>query len=252
MKSTLSIPAIVALVLLFSTSGHADFVGFSIGASYWKPSLSGNFSSTGESDIDLSDELDIDDPSESSLVIILEHPIPILPNIRYQGIELDSSGRNTLTSSITFDGETYGASETVSSTFDLSHDDIVLYYEVLDNWINLDIGLDLKRFDGEVSMVGSTNTTTSSIKIDETVPLLYLSARFDLPFSGFYIGADISSFSIDDSSAQDATIKLGYESDSGLGIEGGLKTFSLELDDVDDLDSDIEYDGAFVNGYFHF
>ncbi len=154
--------------------------------------------------------------------------------------------------SITFEGQTYNATETVRTTFDLSHDDIVLYYEILDNWINLDIGLDLKKFDGEVSIVGSTNTNTSSIKIDETLPLLYLSARFDLPFSGFYVGADISSFSIDDSSADDITLKLGYESGSGLGIEGGIKTFSIDLDDADDLDTEIEYDGAFINGYFHF
>ena len=101
-------------------------------------------------------------------------------------------------------------------------------------------------------MVGSTNTNTSSIEIDETLPLLYLSAKFDLPFSGFYVGADISSFSIDESSADELTVKLGYESGSGLGIEGGVKTFSLDLDDADDLDTDIEYDGAYVNGYFHF
>jgi len=252
MKSSLNILAIAALALQFSIPAHADFVGFSIGAAYWAPSLSGDFNSDGESDIDLSDDLDIDDPSQSSLVLSLEHPIPILPNIRYQNIDLDSDGRSALSGDITFEGETYTAGETVRSTFDLSHDDIVLYYEVLDNWVNLDVGLDLKRFDGKVSMVGSTNTATSSIDIDETLPLLYLSARFDLPFSGFYVGADISSFSIDDSSADDLTLKLGYESDSGLGIEGGVKTFSLELDDADDLDTDIEYDGAYVNGYFHF
>jgi len=252
MKPSLNILAIAALALQFSIPAHADFVGFSIGAAYWAPSLSGDFNSDGESDIDLSDDLDIDDPSQSSLVLSLEHPVPFLPNIRYQSIDLDSDGRNTLTSSIRFDGETYGANETVRSTFDLSHDDIVLYYEVMDNWVNLDIGLDLKKFDGEVSMVGSTNTNTSSIEIDETLPLLYLSAKFDLPFSGFYVGADISSFSIDDSSADELTVKLGYESGSGLGIEGGVKTFSLDLDDADDLDTDIEYDGAYVNGYFHF
>lgn len=252
MKLNRKIPVVSVLILLFSTTGHADFVGFSIGATYWAPELSGDFNSTGDANIDLSDDLDIDDPSLSSVIFSLEHPVPILPNIRYQNIDLNSDGRNTLASSITFDGETYGMGETVRTTFDLTHDDIVLYYEVLDNWINLDIGLDLKRFDGEVSLVGSTNTTTSSIDIDETVPLFYLAARFDLPFSGFYIGADISSFSIDDSSAEDATIKLGYESDSGLGIEGGLKTFTLELDDADDLDTNIEYDGAYINGYFHF
>jgi hypothetical protein len=62
--------------------------------------------------------------------------------------------------------------------------------------------------------------------------LLYLSARFDLPFSGFYVGADISTLSVDDSSVDDTTLKLGYESKIGFGIEGGIKTFSVELDDA--------------------
>lgn len=243
---------VVALALLFSVPVQADFVGFRIGASYWEPELTGNIGSNGDPDIDLSDDLGLDDPSESSLVLVLEHPVPLLPNLRYQGIELDSSGSETLAGDITFDGKNYVAGETVRSTLDLSHDDLVLYYEVLDNWVNLDIGLDIKSFDGKVSIVGSSNTTTSSIDIDETIPLLYLSARFDLPFSGFYVGADISTFSVDDSSVDDTTLKLGYESKIGFGIEGGIKTFSVELDDADGLDTDLEYDGAFVNGFFSF
>ena len=243
---------VVALALLFSVPVQADFVGFRIGASYWEPELTGNIGSNGDPDIDLSDDLGLDDPSESSLVLVLEHPVPLLPNLRYQGIELDSSGSETLAGDITFDGETYAGGETVRSKLDLSHDDLVLYYEVLDNWVNLDIGLDIKSFDGKVSIVGSSNTTTSSIDIDETIPLLYLSARFDLPFSGFYVGADISTFSVDDSSVDDTTLKLGYESKIGFGIEGGIKTFSVELDDADGLDTDLEYDGAFVNGFFSF
>ena len=252
MAPNFKILPVLALALLFSVPAQADFVGFRIGASYWEPELSGDISSTGDPDIDLSDDLDLDDPSESSLVLVLEHPVPFLPNLRYQGIELDSSGSESLTGGITFNGENYVAGETVRSTLDLSHDDLVLYYEVLDNWVNLDIGLDIKSFDGKVSIVGSTNTTTSSIDIDETIPLLYLSARFDLPFSGFYVGADISTLSVDDSSVDDTTLKLGYESKIGFGIEGGIKTFSVELDDADDLDTDLEYDGAFVNGFFNF
>ncbi len=252
MKSLRNCLAIAASFFFLSTPGQADFIGLSIGASYWSPELSGEFSSAGEASIDLSDDLDIDDPSQSSVVLSLEHPIPLLPNIRYQNFDLDSDGINTLANDISFEGETYLAGDTVRTTFDLTHDDIVLYYEILDNWVNLDIGLDLKRFDGEVSIAGTTNTTSTSIDVDETLPLLFVSARFDLPFSGFYIGAELSSFSFDDSSADDATLKLGYQSDIGLGIEGGVKTFSLELDDADDLDTDIEYDGAFVNGYFRF
>lgn len=252
MKMTSRLAVATALTILISIPVRADVVGFSIGASYWAPELSGDISSSGGEDIDLSDDLDLDDPTTSSVALVLEHPVPMLPNLRYQNIELDSDGRNQLDGNISFEGQTYTAGETVRSDFDMSHDDIVLYYEVLDNWVNLDIGVDVKRFDGEVSIAGSTNTTRSSVDIDETIPLLYLSARFDLPFSGFYLGADLSSLSLDDSSVDDLTIVIGYHSESGLGLEGGLRTFSLELDDVEDLDSDLEYDGAFVHGFYRF
>jgi len=143
----------------------------------------------------------------------------------------------------------------VTSAFDLSHDDILLYYEILDNWINLDIGLDLKIFDGEVALSGFdpfAAPISTIVPIDETIPLLYLSARFDLPFSGFYIGADFIGASTGDNSLEDTSIMLGYESDSGLGFEGGIKKFSLELNDVTDVNTDLEYDGIYLNGYYRF
>lgn len=243
----------VTTTLTLSPPSRADFVGLNIGASHWVPALSGSFNSSDETSIDLVDDLDIDDPSQSSMVLILEHPIPALPNVKYQGYDLDSSGSTVLSSDINFNGETFNSGNQVISTFDLSHDNIVLYYELLDNWVNLDLGVDLKRFDGEVSLSGEADTT---VDVDETIPLLYLSARFDLPFSGFYVGADINANIIDlglsDSDAQDSTIKLGYESNSGLGVEGGYKFFSLDLDDVNNLDTDLEYDGIFLNGYYNF
>ena len=76
MRSILSIPAATLLALVISSPGHADFVGFSIGASYWSPDLSGEFNSAGEASIDLSDDLDVDDPSQSSAVLSREHRVP--------------------------------------------------------------------------------------------------------------------------------------------------------------------------------
>jgi len=248
MKNTWHVKSLPALLVLCITTAQADFVGLNIGASHWAPELTGSFSSLG-TPIDIVDTLGIDDPSQSSMVLTLEHPIPVLPNIRYQGYDLDSRGSKILSNDVDFNGTNFTSGTSVTSTFDLSHDDIVLYYEILDNWINLDFGLDLKRFEGEVSLSGST---TTSVLVDETVPLLYISARFDLPFTGFYVGADINSLSIGDSSAEDSTIMLGYESGSGLGLEGGIKKFSLELDDVNSLNTNLEYDGIYLNGYFHF
>jgi outer membrane protein len=231
----------------------AEFIGLNIGASHWSPAVTSASNNSDSSSIDLVDDLDVENPGQSSMVLILEHPIVALPNIRYQGYELDSSGTSILDTDINFNGETFASGNRVTSTLDLSHDDIVLYYELLDNWVSLDIGVDLKRFDGEISVSGGINT---SVDVDETIPLLYLSARFELPYNGFYVGANINADIIDlglsDSSAQDSTIMLGYESGNGLGVEGGFKYFSLQLDDANNLDTDLEYDGIYFNGYYNF
>ncbi len=250
MKSTRNVLILSVLINSLATAAWADFVGLNIGASYWAPSLSGSFNSLNDPTIDLVNDLSLDDPSSSSFRLILEHPIPLLPNIKYQRFELDSSGSSILSSDLNFNGTTFLSGAQVTSTFDLSHDNIVLYYELLDNWVSLDFGLDLKRFDGEVELTDAISN--QRILVDETIPLLYLSARFDLPFSGFYVGADINSFSTGDSSVEDSTIMLGYESDSGLGFEGGIKKFSLELNDVNNLNTNLEYDGIYLNGYIHF
>jgi len=247
MKTTWNVIALQALLIFCVSGARAEFVGLNIGANHWTPDLTGSFGSVGDPQIDLMTDLGLDEPAPTNLVLILEHPIPLLPNVKYRSFDLDSSGSND--TSLTFNGTSF--SGTINSTFDLSHDDIVLYYEVLDNWVSLDLGLDFKVFDGEVEL--SDLNSTELVLIDETVPLFYISARFDLPFSGFYIGADINNnFNSGDGNAEDSSIMLGYESGNGLGIEGGIKKFSLELNDINNINADLEYDGIYLNGYFRF
>lgn len=253
MRAARCLPLLPALLWFALGHAQADFVGLNIGASQWSPALSSSFASGEDGSIDLVDDLNVGNPSKPSMVLILEHPIAALPNLRYQGYDLDTSGISTLDSDINFNGETFNSGNQVRSTFDLSHEDIVLYYQLINSRLDLDLGVDLKRFDGEVSFSGAT---TTSVYVDETIPLLYLSARYALPNSRFYVGAKLNANFIDlglsDSSAEDSTIMLGYDSGNGLGVEGGYKYFSLELDDVDTLDTDLKYDGLYLNGYYNF
>jgi outer membrane protein len=237
------------LVLATLNPVRADFVGLNIGANHWIPDVTGSFNSKSGSSIKLQNDLGYKDESSTSLSLSLEHPVPFIPNIKYSGYDLSSSSSKTTTSTLNFNGKDYTAG-TINSTLDLSHNDIVLYYELLDNWVNVDLGLDFKKFDGKVSMTNSSNNET--IAVDETIPMLYLAARFDLPLTGMYIGANIQQLSIGDSSSEDTTLMVGYESKSGLGVEGGIKTFSLDLKDSNNLDTNLEYDGIYLNGYFHF
>jgi len=248
MKITRIVQAAPALLLFAIGTVNAEFIGVNIGAS----SNGAPYSSISSS-IDLVDDLGVERGQQSSMILILEHPIAALPNIRYKGYNLDSTDTSSTLPGVNFNGGGLGAGNVSTSSFDLNQDDIVLYYQLLNNWIDLDMGVDLKRFDGRIS---SGAMLTNDIEVDETIPLLHLSARVALPISGLYIGADISSNFVDlgisESTAQDSTLMLGYESRNGLGIEGGIKSFSVQLNDTDKLNTELEYDGLFVNGYYNF
>jgi len=251
MSNTGIVFAMSACLWLTIGTAEADFVGLNIGAHTNQSAHTINRNSA--SSIDLVDDLNVNNPAQTSMVLILEHPISVLPNIRYQGYNLYSSESSGVNPEANNNGSAAIAGITTTTSFDLNHEDIVLYYQLLNNWIDLDMGVDLKRFDGQVSQAG---TTGSSIDVDETITLLYLSARVDLPVNGLYVGANITADVIDlglsQSTAQDSTIMLGYESGTGLGIEGGIKSFSVELNDSDSLNTNLEYDGLFLNGYFNF
>ena len=66
------------------------------------------------------------------------------------------------------------------------------------------------------------------------------------------INANVLDLGLSESTAQDSMLMLGYKSGSGLGIEGGIKSFSVELNDSESLNTNLEYDGVFLNGYFNF
>jgi len=248
MRITRTVFAISTCLWLAMGTAEAEFIGLNIGTLTGQAPQGYNASSTNS--IDLVDDLNVEDSAQTSMVLILEHPIAALPNIRYQGYNLDSSNNSQVNPEI---GESKNGSALATTSFNLDHEDIVLYYQLLNNWVDLDMGVDIKRFDGQVTQAGPAG---SSIDVDETIPLLYLSARVDLPVNGLYLGAAFNSNIIDvglsSSTAQDSTIALGYESGTGLGIEGGIKSFSVELNDSEDLNTDLEYDGLFLNGYYNF
>ncbi len=243
--------------LLLAPALQADTIGFEVGGYYWVVDHDGTLSSdssesTGTT-INMIDDLAHNEDSHNVFYAALEHPVPMLPNLKITSTDLLTSSASTLTRDVTFGGSTYSQDEDVASIIDMSNTEYTVYYELLDNWVNLDLGLSFRKYDGLISM--ETDPAGSAINeledLDFTIPLLYVSARFDLPLTGFFIGTDLNIISYDDDSLSDAVLSLGYESDIGLGARAGYRIFSLEVIE-DTFNSDLDFDGAFVSVYYHF
>lgn len=242
--------SLIAVALAGATIGsaHADILGVHLSAYAWYPDIEGSVRS-GTVDVDLENDLGFDDDRYTVMAAAFEHPLPLIPNVMLAHTDMATSASNRLERSFDFEGDIYVAGQDVRSELDLSHTDMTLYYEVLDNWISLDAGLTVRRFSEGVSLASSS--TSASLDIDQTLPMLYLSARFDLPFSGLYAGADFNGVNYSDNDLVDYRVHLGYVTAIGLGLELGMRTFDLAYDD-DDEKADVKFQGAYGALVFRF
>ncbi len=231
------------LQAFISSAAMADFLGIYVGGGSWNHDASGDFGSTypgSTAAIDMESDLGFSDKSETYVWAAFDHPIPIIPNIRLERTSLNHTGATS--SSFNFNN---AAGVTGPTKISLDSTDAILYYRLLDNWVNFDLGLNLRKVDGEFSVGDEIHP------FSETVPMLYVAAQFDLPFTGFSVGADYNIVSYDGNSYDDIRLRAIYEM-GVIGFEAGLRTTTIELDDVDNINADLEFKGLMLGAFLHF
>lgn len=252
MKKTLMTLSLLAL----SGTAQADFLGIFVGGGLYHSEFTGDFvdeRSGSSDDIDLEDDLDLGSEQNSYAYVAFEHPIPLLPNVRLGTSRLSHEGSRQLSESIEFDGETFAQGTTVRSRLDLSYTEGTLYYEVLDNWVEIDLGLTVRRFDGEIELEGSVDGQSESAlrELSFTLPMLHGKGQFNLPLTGLSATLRGDVISYRGNRLSDISLFLGYESSLGLGVEAGIRNFTAKIDDQDAISGDVGYSGYFVGLTFH-
>lgn len=245
MKKTIQI---IITAMLLSTQVQADVVGFQVGTSSWTPDYSGTFASATNAAIDIQNDLGFNDESHSVIWLKLEHPVPAIPNFKITSNDLNATASSNVAGSIDFGGQNFNATD-VSTSFDMTNTELTLYYELLDNWINLDMGLTVRQYDGQASISSAGGNGVSDL--DFSLPLLYIDARIDLPFTGFFVDTTLNTISAGDSEVTETMVALGYESSFGLGGRFGMRTLDLAFDESS-LNVDLEFEGAYLDVFYHF
>ena len=248
MKKELAL--VVAAVLPLGVQADTIF-GVYAGAGMWSQAYSGGVEYANQGSIDMEQDLGFDEENASYLYVALEHPLPLVPNIKLQRSEMSTDANSILTRDITFDGKGFSASQDISSTLDLSHTDATLYYEILDNWVSLDLGMTVRLFDGEIGVVSSDGSTSANQSISVPLPMFYGKAQFDLPFSGLSVGAEANYLMVSGNGVSDIIVRAAYESPFRFGAELGYRTFTFELDDIDDLYGDLTVEGPYLAVTLH-
>lgn len=237
---------------LIAQTATADTLGFRAGTGIWQPDSSGTFRhGASGTDIDLKDDLYLKDEDQQYTYALLEHPIPLIPNVKISQTTLSSEGTGTVTTPYTFGGTTYAASTPVTTEMVLDHSDITAYWRLLDNWLNFDLGITARKFDGKASV--TSGGLTEQTNIDKTIPMVYTSIGIDLPFvDDLFFGVESNIISIDGHTISDITTKVSYTTSYLVGFEVGYRAFAIKLDELNGNSSDMEFTGSFANLYIHF
>ncbi len=242
---------LLAALIVTPLSASADFIGVYVGGGSWQASPEGDI---GRTDINLESTLNLDEENNQFVYLAIEHPLPILPNIRLQHSEMEWSGNALLSAGTNLNGNPFVSDEQVTVSLDLSHTDATLYYEILDNVIDLDLGITARSFDGEASLVGATQQ--ESIDLNVVGPLLYGLVGVDIPVSGLSAHVLANWINVDEFRLIDWAAQLTYEFDLlpavDAGVVLGYRSMLVELDDLDDLQADARFEGYYLALQLHF
>ena len=245
-KTHLFLPLLLA-VLLIPVSSSA----FEIGARgyYWFPTLDGTVkvdeaSIIGET-IDFDKDLGIEDENYPSVEVFVgggNH------HLSFTYTDIDYSGRKTLTREIQFGGETYSASDTVTSSIQYKMMDLLYQYDFLNlenvlGGVSLGGVFQLKYLDGDVSL----KTTDIDEKEDFTVPIPMLGLNLHIGILAQILQARLraTAISYSESTIYELMCDISWTPFPLVDIHGGYRTFVIDIDE-DDLTFDYDMSGPYV------
>jgi len=229
------------VLLISSPVTMADVLGVGATVGYWDSELSGTAGKNSDA-VDVENDLNLSSDSNANLEAYFEHPVPILPNVRLNYTAIEQSGSGEVSTG--FDGLPAGLD--VNSDLELTQFDVTLYYEILDNWVNLDLGLTARNLDGELIVrdrIG--NFPASRTEVSGIIPMGYVAARVDLPLTGLSVGAQANAISYDGDSVSDINAYGQYQL-SLLTFRAGYRQMSIDYEDSNDR-LDVELGGPFIS-----
>lgn len=243
---------------------QADTLGLKGGVSYWRAELTGEAlnrknKNAKQKPLNLN-ELKLTHENYNSVWFEFEHPIPVLPNLRlnYTNIESNKKITQKIVQNLG-EGTQLTFYQKVDTAIAFNSLDATLYYELLDNWVNIDVGLTARKLDGYLDMVYYDTplaTPRSLTKLDETIPMLYLKTEFEIPTTGAYVMALINGISYQGDTFYDGEIKIGYNFDFipgfEFGVASGYRMMQLQTINISNLYADAQMEGWQIEVTAHF
>lgn len=239
----------LAVLLAASTAAQAEFVGLEIGIAGWRADPSGwveSEKSGAGGQVDLERDLHLDSETTGFAWVRVVHPLPLLPNIKLSYTPMKFEGAGETQRVIDFGGTPIGVGAQVDSELKLNQWDAALFYNLLDNVVELDLGINIKVIDGYVRATDRNTGRIENLDFTAPIPMLYGRVGANLPFTGLYVGAEGSAIGYSGHHLADLKASIRYTFAHVIGLEAGYRLQKLKLDDLDDISADMKVAGPYV------
>lgn len=195
----------------------------------------------GTTRIEVVDDLNLDDSS----VALLGFQLGALgQRLSFRYLPYSFSGTNTITRNINFGGQSFAASDAVTTTLDMTEYALDYRFVPLNTPIgHLGAGIGVNVFETDVELKTTNDTATST----GTLPLVTVgvTAGLKFPMTDFSVNGDYSMMKISDNRYSNLELNLDYKPFPLVAFRLGYRDRNLELD-VDDLKADFSMSGPFV------
>lgn len=238
------------LTLLGTVTIYADTIGGEVSLGFYSHAPSGYTSYENTTSIDLEDDLKWSEEQDMILKAYIEHPTPFLPNLKVAYTDLSHTGQGTVTAFSW--GDIINVTGDIDSSLDLKMYDATLYYELLDNTIEIDTGITLRYLDGNIDV-----TVTPLLSLVEEhevvnfttlVPMLYGKLKANIPATDISLQAEGNFITYEDTTFYDYEISARYSFTMGFGIEAGYKAIHLDSEDLEEgLSTNIDFQGPYAS-----
>jgi outer membrane protein len=243
-----------SLLAICSVSAQADVIGVTAGAQVWSNQFDGKYGKSVDQTT-----FNLNDKTQGSYYISLEHPLPFIPNLKISKTTLDTDGVTDITSTFAFGDQTFETNTAVDSVFNLSYIDYTLYYELFDNDIvSFDFGLTARDVSTDITASATINgaATSATQSASGFIPMLYVATEIGIPATDFFIFANGNFLSFDNNTLYDYQAGVRYEFIDNLAVDLsatlGYRAMSLQLENLDNLYTDINFKGVFAGLEVHF
>jgi len=238
--------------LLFSPSMAVPAVDGEISAGYIKQDISGWIQYKGDS-ADIDSDLNIGDESSYFIRAKLEHPVPVLPNIKLQYLRMKFTGDGTVNRTYTFGDVSVNVNDRVRTKLDLDHYDFVMFYnlpfiEAL-QVVDVEFGLNIRVIDFYAWLRDDTINEEDSISLTLPIPMLHGSVELKpVSFVSFLVEANGVAYQ--GNHYYDVTGEVRLKPVRTLAVDLfiglGYRYEKLKIDDVDDTSADVKVKQPYI------